>query len=117
MRVLVAEDHSPLTASGASMRCERMADLALDGLRGRANTSRASSGVVVLESDAPIVHGDEVCRQLAAPGYRSFVLMLRAARAVVDCREAARCAWLVGDRPRIAAAAARTRGLCGAGER
>jgi DNA-binding response OmpR family regulator len=35
--------------------------------------------VVVLDRDLPIVHGDEVCRSLAAAGYPGSVLMLTAA--------------------------------------
>ena len=40
--------------------------------------------VVVLDRDIPGVHGDEVCRRLAAGGGRSRILMLTAARGVAD---------------------------------
>src|SRR5271155_4795579 len=68
MRVLVTEDDEILAAAVAA------------GLR------REGMGVdvVVLDRDLPGVHGDDVCRALAAGGSESRVLMLTAARSVRD---------------------------------
>src|ERR1019366_9143415 len=67
MRVLVAEDVEDLaTAIAAGLRREGMA---VD---------------VVLDRDLPGVHGDEICRKLAADRSGSRVLMLTAASTVRD---------------------------------
>jgi hypothetical protein len=111
MRVLVAEDRPRLAASGASvLGWKGMADVALDGHDRRADTSPISSVVIVLDGDLSLVHGDEVSPQLPAPD-------CPAAGIVADPRDHGRSARLVDDRPRIAAAARRTRVLSGAGER
>jgi DNA-binding response OmpR family regulator len=54
-------------------------DLAFDGREALSKTSLTTYDVVVLDRDLPIVHGDEVCRSLAAAGYPGSVLMLTAA--------------------------------------
>ncbi|MEU7875646.1 response regulator transcription factor [Dactylosporangium sp. NPDC049140] len=85
MRVLVVEDHATLAARiGEGLRDAGMAvDVVHDG--GAALTRAAETGydVVVLDRDLPVVHGDQVCRALAAvDGAR--ILMLTAASGVDD---------------------------------
>lgn len=81
MRVLVVEDHPRLAQTVAAvLRREGMAvDVAFDGREALAKTSLTTYDVVVLDRDLPIVHGDQVCRSLAAAGYPGAVLMLTAA--------------------------------------
>jgi DNA-binding response OmpR family regulator len=87
MRVLLVEDHAKLaTTLARGLRQQGMAvDLAFDGreaLERLAGT--APYDVVVLDRELPRVHGDEVCRQIAAGPGNSRVLMLTAARSVSD---------------------------------
>src|SRR6202789_2571168 len=86
MRVLVVEDHSELAAAVASgLRREGMAvDTAQDGAAGLANARVYEYDVIVLDRDLPTIHGDEVCRRLAAGGGRARVLMLTASGGVED---------------------------------
>jgi DNA-binding response OmpR family regulator len=86
MRVLLVEDHRELAATvAAGLRREGMAvDLAFDGAAALANPALGCYDVVVLDRDLPIVHGDDVCRQLVARGTRARVLMLTAAGAIDD---------------------------------
>ena len=86
MRVLVVEDHEDLAeAIGAGLRREGMAvDVALDGVAALGHATVTRYDVVVLDRDLPRVHGDEVCRRLAAEGSQSRVLMLTAASTVKD---------------------------------
>jgi DNA-binding response OmpR family regulator len=81
MRVLVVEDHPRLAQTVAAvLRREGMAvDLAFDGREALVKTSLTTYDVVVLDRDLPVVHGDEVCRSLAAMGYPGAVVMLTAA--------------------------------------
>jgi DNA-binding response OmpR family regulator len=81
MRVLVVEDHPRLAQTVAAvLRREGMAvDVAFDGREALAKTSLTTYDVVVLDRDLPIVHGDDVCRSLAAAAYPGSVLMLTAA--------------------------------------
>jgi hypothetical protein len=73
MRVLVAEDHPRPAASGPSVPgCEGMAHVELDGHGAGADTSRISSGTVVLDRDLSLAHGDEVSLQPAAPTAPAF---------------------------------------------
>ncbi len=85
MRVLVVEDHARLANTVAAvLRREGMAvDLAFDGQEALNQSALTAYDVVVLDRDLPGVHGDEVCRSLAAAG-QSAVLMLTAAGAVED---------------------------------
>ena len=85
MRVLVVEDHPRLAATVATvLRREGMAvDVAFDGREALDRAALIDYDVVVLDRDLPGVHGDEVCRSLAAAG-RSGVLMLTAAGSVED---------------------------------
>lgn len=68
MRVLVVEDLEDLAvAIGAGLRREGMAvDVVLDGNDALAHLAVNRYDVVVLDRDLPGVHGDEVCRRLAA---------------------------------------------------
>ena len=86
MRVLIAEDDDRLArAVAAGLRRRGMTvDVALDG--GDALDRLAVSGydVVVLDRDLPCVHGDDICRRLAADRSETRILMLTAARSVGD---------------------------------
>jgi DNA-binding response OmpR family regulator len=86
MRVLIAEDDEVLaTAVAAGLRREGMAvDVALDGDAALERAGVNRYDVVVLDRDLPGVHGDDVCRALAAQRSQSRVLMLTAARSVKD---------------------------------
>ncbi|MBV9166471.1 MAG: response regulator transcription factor [Solirubrobacterales bacterium] len=85
MRVLVAEDHPRLAATiGAVLRREGMAvDVVFDGREALDRATLTAYDVVVLDRDLPAVHGDDVCRSLAAEG-RTAVLMLTAAGRLED---------------------------------
>jgi DNA-binding response OmpR family regulator len=85
MRVLVVEDHVTLAARiGEGLRDAGMAvDVVHDGAAALTAADGTAYDVVVLDRDLPLVHGDHVCRSLAAEdGPR--VLMLTAAAAVHD---------------------------------
>jgi DNA-binding response OmpR family regulator len=86
MRVLVAEDFEVLARSiGTGLRREGMAvDVVLDGDDALEHLAVTRYDVVVLDRDLPGVHGDEVCRRIAAAGAGSRVLMLTAASTVAD---------------------------------
>jgi DNA-binding response OmpR family regulator len=86
MRVLLVEDHAKLaTTLARGLRREGMAvDIAFDGQDALDHLVGTAYDVVVLDRDLPRVHGDEVCRQIAADPGNSRVLMLTAARSVSD---------------------------------
>ena len=86
MRVLIAEDDDRLArAVAAGLRNRGMtADVALDGGDALDRLAVNSYDVVVLDRDMPGVHGDEICRRLAADRSASRILMLTAARSVRD---------------------------------
>jgi DNA-binding response OmpR family regulator len=86
MRVLVVEDHPRLAETVATvLRREGMAvDIAFDGREALDRVSLITYDVVVLDRDLPGVHGDDVCRSLAADGCSSTVLMLTAAGTLDD---------------------------------
>ncbi|WP_131764007.1 response regulator transcription factor, partial [Actinomadura fibrosa] len=86
MRVLVVEDHRDLAETvAAGLRREGLAvDVAGDGAAALERASVNRYDVVVLDRDLPVVHGDDVCRSLAASGGPARVLMLTAAGAVED---------------------------------
>jgi DNA-binding response OmpR family regulator len=86
MRVLVAEDDEVLAGAVATgLRREGMAiDVALDGAAALERLAVNRYDVVVLDRDLPAVHGDDVCRSLAARRSPTRVLMLTAARSVKD---------------------------------
>jgi len=86
MRVLLVEDHERLDEAVAmGLRREGMAvDVVFDGNGALEHAAAARYDVIVLDRDLPGVHGDEVCRTLAAGRGQSRVLMLTAASAVQD---------------------------------
>ena len=86
VRVLVTEDDEVLAKTvAAGLRREGMAvDVALDGAVALERLAVNRYDVVVLDRDLPGVHGDDVCRALAADRSESRVLMLTAARSVRD---------------------------------
>jgi len=86
MRVLVAEDFEILARSiGTGLRREGIAvDVVLDGDDALEHLAATRYDVVVLDRDLPGVHGDEVCRRIAAAGAGSRVLMLTAASTIRD---------------------------------
>ena len=86
MRVLVAEDDEILARTVADgLRQEGMAvDVVLDGGDALGHLGVTRYDVLVLDRDIPGVHGDDVCRALAAGQAGTRVLMLTAARSVAD---------------------------------
>src|SRR5713101_6223041 len=86
MRVLVVEDFEPTArAIVTGLRREGMAvDVAYDGDEALDHLALTRYDVVVLDRDLPGLHGDEVCRRLAAGRSGTRVLMLTAASTVRD---------------------------------
>ncbi|AQZ71408.1 DNA-binding response regulator [[Actinomadura] parvosata subsp. kistnae] len=86
MRVLVVEDHEELALTvAAGLRREGMAvDVVLDGPGALERASVHHYDVIVLDRDLPGLHGDEVCRSLAASGHPARMLMLTAAGTIDD---------------------------------
>jgi DNA-binding response OmpR family regulator len=89
MRVLLAEDEPRVAAAVArGLRREGMAvDLAPDGREALLKARLVDYDVVVLDRDLPALHGDEVCRTLAAEQPHTKVLMLTAARSTDELVE------------------------------
>jgi DNA-binding response OmpR family regulator len=86
MRVLVVEDHRRLANAVADgLRREGMAvDMAFDGADALSHAAINRYDVIVLDRDLPVVHGDQVCRTLAAQRSEARVLMLTAAATIRD---------------------------------
>ncbi len=86
MRVLVAEDEPRIAGAVArGLRREGMAvDVAHDGAAALYKARVVPYDVVVLDRDLPALHGDDVCRALAAEQPDTKVLMLTAARTTDD---------------------------------
>jgi DNA-binding response OmpR family regulator len=86
MRVLVVEDFEPMgRAIMTGLRREGMAvDVAYDGNEALDHLALAHYDVVILDRDLPGVHGDEICRRLAAGRSLSRILMLTAAGSLTD---------------------------------
>ncbi|GAA2606744.1 response regulator transcription factor [Actinomadura fulvescens] len=86
MRVLVVEDERLLAGAIAEwLRDEAHAvDLAYDGAAALERVSVNDYDVVVLDRDLPLVHGDDICRELAGAESAVRVLMLTAAAEVTD---------------------------------
>jgi DNA-binding response OmpR family regulator len=86
MRVLVVEDHRRLAeAVAAGLRDECMAvDVAFDGQDALDHADLTRYEVIVLDRDLPRLHGDDVCKTLAARQSPSRVLMLTAASTIAD---------------------------------
>ncbi|MBV9952517.1 MAG: response regulator transcription factor [Acidimicrobiia bacterium] len=84
MRVLVVEDDGPLgdaIVRGLRQRALGV-DLARDGAEALEKLASVDYDVVVLDRDLPVVHGDEVCRQLNESQSMTRVLMLTASTTV-----------------------------------
>jgi len=81
MRVLVVEDFEPMArAIDTGLRREGMTvDVVHDGSDALSQLALTRYDVVVLDRDLPGVHGDEICRRLAAGRSPSRILMLTAA--------------------------------------
>ncbi|GAA0982540.1 response regulator transcription factor [Acrocarpospora macrocephala] len=86
MRVLIAEDEQMLADSiAAGLRDEALAvDIAYDGEAALERLAVHDYDVLILDRDLPLVHGDEVCRNVAEAGGLVRVLMLTAAGGVRD---------------------------------
>jgi DNA-binding response OmpR family regulator len=84
--VLVVEDQERLAMAVAEgLRREGMAvDISLDGADALIHAAVNRYDVVVLDRDLPAVHGDQVCRKLAAEQSETRVLMLTAASTIGD---------------------------------
>jgi DNA-binding response OmpR family regulator len=85
MRVLVVEDHATLAERiGEGLRDAGLAvDVVHDGAAALGAAAETDYDVVVLDRDLPRVHGDQVCRSLAATA-GARILMLTAAAGVGD---------------------------------
>ncbi|HEY1178995.1 MAG TPA: response regulator transcription factor [Phytomonospora sp.] len=86
MRILVVEDEGLLAEAVAErLRDEAHAvDIALDGGAALERFAVNEYDVVILDRDLPVVHGDDVCREIAASGGEARVLMLTASGDVDD---------------------------------
>ncbi|KRV51424.1 two-component system response regulator [Wenjunlia vitaminophila] len=86
MRVLVVEDEQLLAdAVATGLRREAMAvDVVYDGQAALERIGVNDYDVVVLDRDLPLVHGDEVCRELVRLGLPTRVLMLTASGDISD---------------------------------
>lgn len=86
MRILVAEDE-PLLAEAVAEWLRNAAhavDVVGDGSAALDRVSVNDYDLVILDRDLPVVHGDEVCRVIAASDAATRVLMLTAAGTVED---------------------------------
>jgi DNA-binding response OmpR family regulator len=83
---MVVEDHVTLADRIAEgIRDAGLAvDTVYDGAAALERASHTAYDVVVLDRDLPVVHGDQVCRTLAARPDGPRILMLTAAAAVDD---------------------------------
>lgn len=86
MRLLVVEDEPTLADAIAKwLRAETHAvDVVYDGASALERVDVNEYDVIVLDRDIPAVHGDEVCRTLAARGGGPRILMLTASTEVPD---------------------------------
>jgi DNA-binding response OmpR family regulator len=86
MRVLVVEDFEPMArAITTGLRREGMAvDVAYDGGGALSQLACTRYDVMVLDRDLPVVHGDEICRRMAAAKSPTRILMLTAAGSLTD---------------------------------
>jgi DNA-binding response OmpR family regulator len=86
MRVLVAEDERRVAdAVARGLRREGLAvDVARDGASALFKARVTDYDVVVLDRDLPELHGDDVCRALAAEQPTTKVLMLTASGTLDD---------------------------------
>ncbi|TGB05684.1 response regulator transcription factor [Streptomyces sp. MZ04] len=86
MRILVVEDE-PLFADSVAEWLRGAAhavDVVYDGGAALERASVHEYDVIVLDRDLPVVHGDDVCRELVAAGPAARILMLTAASDIDD---------------------------------
>jgi len=86
LRVLVVEDDEVLADGLArGLRQDAIAvDVATDGRAAIEKVDVNDYDVVVLDRDLPGVHGDDVCRHMAASAAKARILMLTAASGLAD---------------------------------
>jgi len=86
MRVLLVEDEERLADTIArGLRREGLAvDTALDGGSALTKLSVNDYDVVVLDRNLPVVHGDDVCKELVSRGSTTRILMLTASGSIQD---------------------------------
>lgn len=86
MRILLVEDEERLADTIArGLRREGMAvDIALDGGSALTKVAVNQYDVVVLDRNLPVVHGDDVCRQLVSRRSSARILMLTASGSIQD---------------------------------
>jgi DNA-binding response OmpR family regulator len=86
LRILVAEDERLLADSlGTGLRHLGFAvDVCYDGDAAAERVAVHAYDVVILDRDLPVVHGDDVCRQVVAAGGATRVIMLTAAASIRD---------------------------------
>ena len=86
MRLLVVEDERDLAeAIARGLRREGWAvDVARDGGSALEKAEISDYDLVLLDRQLPVVHGDEVCRELHARGVRARILMLTASGTIED---------------------------------
>ena len=86
MRLLVVEDERDLAeAIARGLRREGWAvDVAHDGGHALEKAEISDYDLVLLDRQIPVIHGDDVCRELHARGARARILMLTASGTVED---------------------------------
>src|SRR6266487_6748122 len=86
MRVLVAEDETLLAdALAEGLRRESIAvDVAYDGDAALEHVGVNDYDVIILDRDLPVLHGDDVCREVVRSGRGARILMLTASTEVPD---------------------------------
>jgi DNA-binding response OmpR family regulator len=86
MRVLLVEDEERLADTIArGLRREGMAvDIALDGRSALAKAGVNNYDVVILDRNLPVIHGDDVCKELISRHSPARILMLTAAGSIQD---------------------------------
>ncbi|MCM2387978.1 response regulator transcription factor [Streptomyces albipurpureus] len=86
MRVLIAEDEEDLVEIlSEGLRREGMAvDVALDGAAALELLAINAYKVLILDRYLPLVHGDDICRDLVAAGSQTRILMLTASGSTHD---------------------------------
>jgi DNA-binding response OmpR family regulator len=86
MRILVVEDDAALAdVVVRGLRQQGLAvDVAEDGEAAIDKASLTDYEVIVLDRDLPVVHGDDVCRELTSNGSTSRILMLTASGTLSD---------------------------------
>jgi DNA-binding response OmpR family regulator len=89
VRILVIEDERSLLKSlkKGLVHAGFSVDTAGDGEEGLIKARTVDYEVIVLDRDLPLVHGDEICRQLNESGAPSKVIMLTAASSLDELTE------------------------------